>query len=104
MVPAYELQQPPCPDTGGDATSGEELASDVTINETVTPRKKGKGWNNKQMARWWLITHNNYTPEDQVNWKQALLDGYEKGVVTSAIVSEEVRLKDFVLPNSIIKT
>ena len=79
------MSPPPRSYPGGDATSGEELESDATNNERITPRQK---WNDTSQARHWCLTFNNYTSEDVVNFEQ----GFEKGraEVVTAIIGKEV--------------
>jgi hypothetical protein len=80
---------PPSPyqNSGGDETIGEELASNATIIERGV---SGTKWNNSNQARHWCLTKNNYTFDDETQWKEALVEGHAKGEVVTAIVAKEV--------------
>ena len=71
---------------GWDEAPRETLALSATNNERPTAK-----WNNKQQARYWCLTFNNYTDLDLLKFEQAFERDKAGNVeVVTAIIGKEV--------------
>jgi len=83
--PPQTITSPRYQDPGGNAAHGEEMGSVHSDgNSNTNPKVR---WNNREQARHWFLTFNNYT-EDDANRIQSALSNSED--VVSAIIGKEV--------------